>query len=890
MIASIARFFVARSRATLGLWALILVVGVAAYTTLLPRDGFPSVDIPLAVVSGPYFVDDIEAVDDEVLAPLRDAATDVQEIVELQTFARANSWSMLAEFDESLSSADGVVLLREALADAALPADVELEFTELNAAKFLNEYDLLVAVYGPDDATAEELDALAAGVAGSLVEIDEVDEAVVEELRTTAVDPDTGQETVRQTSFNEVGIEEGGSLVLRPAVSVGVVSAGSADSLELSSAVESALDELDLGDGFGATISADFAPQIRSQISSLQSNALVGVVAVALVTLLMISWRASIITALFVVTVLSATMIALLIAGISLNTISLFGVILTLGLFVDDSIVIAEATDAFRRKGVSAIDNITNAVRRVGAASVAGTATTVLVFAPMLFISGILGDFIRQLPITVMVALSISLVLSLVVIPVASKYLIVNAPTGGGPLGRVEARLGRMVASLPERGGWPVRIGGVALSIVMLVAGFNFAGRAGFDIFPEQGDADELVVELDFDPGVTLEEAEQISIEVSEVVVATGGELVETASVFQGDERSSFAQFGLTPFRERSVTAPELVEQLEGELADLDGARASVSQISNGPPREDFPFQAQVYGEDVDASLALADEIATDLQGSTLERANGEEFVVVETVVALSDVVARVDGERYVEVRARFDDDDNTALLNATEDAVADRYPAEELVALGLSEDSLRFDFGQESDNEDSFASAGVAFLAALVLMFVLLTAQFRSLLQPLLIFLAIPFSFFGVFFGLWVTGNPLSFFAMLGLIGLIGIAVNNTILLTDFANQERRAGADAVTAISVAVRQRFRPLVTTTITTVAGLLPLALTDPFWEPLAYTIIFGLVSSTFLVLLSFPYYYLGAEKLRDWGREGWRRLRGRGRTPEPAPEPEPALSA
>lgn len=889
MIASIVRFFVARSRATLGLWALLLVIGVAAYTTLLPRDGFPSVDIPLAVVSGPYFVDDIERVDDDVLEPMREAVEGIDEIVELQTFARANSWSLLAEFDEGLSSADGVVLLRDALSGAALPADVTPEFTELNAAKFLNEYDLLVAVYGPNGASAEDLDALAAQVAEALVEVDEVDEAVVEELRTSAVDPETGEETIRQTSFNEVGVDEGDQLVLRPAVSVGLVSAGSADSLELSSAVESAIDDLDLGDGFGARISADFAPQIRSQISSLQSNALVGVLAVALVTLLLISWRASIITALFVVTVLAVTMIALLIAGISLNTISLFGVILTLGLFVDDSIVIVEAIDAFRQKGASAIDSITGAIRRVGAASVAGTATTVLVFAPMLFISGILGDFIRQLPITVMVALTISLVLSLVVIPVASKYLILSAPAGGGPLSRAEAAMARAVASLPERGGWPIRIGGVVLSIAMLFAGFFFAGRAGFDIFPEQDDADEIVVELDFEPGVTLDEAEQIAVEASQQVVATGGELVETASIFQGDERSSFAQFGLTPFRERSTTAPQLVEQIQAELADLERARASVSQVANGPPREDFPFQAQVYGEDVDAALALADEIATELEGSTLERANGQEFVVLETTVALSDVVARIDGERFVEVRGRFDDDDNTALLNATEDEVNERYPTEALVARGLAEDALRFDFGQESDNEDSFASAGIAFLVALVLMFILLTVQFRSVMQPLLIFLAIPFGFFGVFFGLWVTGNPLSFFAMLGLIGLIGIAVNNTILLTDFANQERREGADAVTAISIAVRRRFRPLVSTTITTVAGLLPLALTDPFWEPLAYTIIFGLVSSTFLVLISFPYYYLAAEKLRDWGRVGWRRFRDRRPSVE-AIDPERALSS
>ena len=107
----------------------------------------------------------------------------------------------------------------------------------------------------------------------------------------------------------------------------------------------------------------------------------------------------------------------------------------------------------------------------------------------------------------------------------------------------------------------------------------------------------------------------------------------------------------------------------------------------------------------------------------------------------------------------------------------------------------------------------------------------------------------------------------MIGVFGLIGIAVNNTILLTDYVNQERRAGKGVVDAISQATQKRFRPLVTTSTTTVVALLPLALSDPFWEALAFTIIFGLLSSTFLVVVAFPYYYLGFE----WVRRGGRRL-------------------
>jgi len=245
-------------------------------------------------------------------------------------------------------------------------------------------------------------------------------------------------------------------------------------------------------------------------------------------------------------------------------------------------------------------------------------------------------------------------------------------------------------------------------------------------------------------------------------------------------------------------------------------------------------------------------------------------------------VVAREDGRRLVEVRARFDNDSTTSVTAATQEYFEDNYGAAELAALGLEEDALAFDFGLESDNQESFAALPAAFLSALAAMFVLLVIQFRSLVQPLLVFLAIPFSFFGVFGGLLITDNELSFFVMLGLIGLIGIAVNNSILLVDFANQERDLGADRKTAIATAVKKRFRPLVATSFTTVGGLLPLALSDPFWEGLAFTIIFGLLSSTFLVILSFPYYYLGVEWLRDLVVTPWRR----GKNRSPAPELEP----
>jgi multidrug efflux pump subunit AcrB len=141
------------------------------------------------------------------------------------------------------------------------------------------------------------------------------------------------------------------------------------------------------------------------------------------------------------------------------------------------------------------------------------------------------------------------------------------------------------------------------------------------------------------------------------------------------------------------------------------------------------------------------------------------------------------------------------------------------------------------------------------------LSLQFRSLAQPLLIFMAIPFSLFGITLGLWLTNNAFSFFAMLGFFALIGLSIKNTILLTDYANQLRRSGLSAVDSAVGALEERFRPLIATSFTAVVSLIPLSLSSPFWQGLTVVLIFGLLSSTFLVITVFPYYYLGAEFMR-----------------------------
>ncbi len=879
MLARFVQIFASRPRPSLLLWLVILVFGVASYAVLLPREGFPPVDVPISVGAGGYFVDDQAKVDEDVTQPFAEAVLALDEVESVTSFSRDSSFTVIANLAGGTTSVEGAALLDQVVADGDFPEEAQFFSSSIDASKFLEEFDVLIGVFGPPGTSGEDLVAAANAIVDDITHPD-IREVKVEDLFESGLNPATGEPVVLETSFNQLTDENN---EFRSSIAIGVIANDGVDSIGIRDATEEALDGArdGLPDGFNAIVAIDAARIVEQQISSLQGNVLLGIIVVAIVALLLISWRASVITALFLFTVLAASVGALLLVGISLNTISLFALILALGLFVDDAIVITESIDAFRDDEDDDGDAdeqdlavIRRAIDRVGAASASGTITTVLVFAPMLLIGGVLGGFIRILPITIILALLISLVLSFIFIPVAARFLTLRAPKAGGPLVRAEEKLADIVSSLPgARGGKGTAIGiaGFLLSFLLTGIGlFVFAPSVGFNIFPPAKDSTAIALELTYPPGTDIQDAKQIALEVNqEAEQALGDDLLQ-GYLYIGGAQSAFVQYDITPLGTDRPTVHELVDRLEPIAEARDDARVVFSAISNGPPEALFPFTMQVFGEDLDTLATAAEELRSDLDGRSLTLPNGDVFNVVETDLALDDVIARDDGRRYVEVRARFDDASVTTTTATAQEYFEDNYDASALSALGLESDALGFDFGLESDNQEAFAALPIAFGLALLAMAVLLVIQFRSSVQWLLVFTAIPFSFFGMFGGLLITDNPLSFFVMLGVLGLVGIAVNNSILLVDFANQERQRGAEMNAAIATAVRRRFRPLVATSLTTVGGLLPLALSDPFWEALAFTIIFGLLSSTFLVLFSFPYYYLAMEKIREKVVTPWRR--------------------
>jgi multidrug efflux pump subunit AcrB len=407
------------------------------------------------------------------------------------------------------------------------------------------------------------------------------------------------------------------------------------------------------------------------------------------------------------------------------------------------------------------------------------------------------------------------------------------------------------------------------VGIVALIIGFGFIGTGGylfskvtFNIFPPAKDTNQLITTITYEPNTNIDQAQHIAGQVDKIVADTTNDNFVQASYYgQADVKSATLTIDLTHYQDREATAPQIIKLLNAKFHNFDAAQVKAASLDAGPPAAAFSIQIEST-KNRDASVKLANDIAAYLKDDAqLKRPDGSvaKFDTVE--VGNSSIFNRNDGKQYVDVTATFVDTDTSTLVTLAKDSVKKEFPQSKVESYGLAKTAISFDAGQEDENQDSFNTLAIAFPALLVVIYIVLAFQFRSMLQPLLIFMAIPFSLFGITAGLYYTDNPFSFFAMLGFFALIGLSIKNTILLTDYANQSRAAGMGSVDAAHEALAERFRPLIATSLTATVSLIPLALSSPFWEGLSVVLIFGLLSSTFLVITVFPYYYLGSEYLR-----------------------------
>lgn len=875
----ISLFFFNRPRFTLLIWLSVFIFGIFSYTTLLKREGFPSVQFPFTIVNATYLVNNPQKVDNDLAKPISSALLKQDKAKNVQSVAYDNSAMIFVEYEEG-TDAETATKTAESIVKSInnLPAEAKIE---LEAPKFgftQRGDDLVISYYASKNGTPISEIADSANRAVDFLKsqnLDSANEISIIDPYLNGVDPATGQQAVRQAGFDRYGVRTAGQNIFYDSVVIGVTRAEGADVLKFDEQLRSAVAKLNQQNkdkNFIAVVSASFAPDIKTQISELQRALLEGLLAALVIGAIVIALRASMITVIAMITVISITIAVLFLIGYTLNTITLFALILGLALIVDDTIIMVEAIDSQRRRKKNAGEAVSTATRKISRAMIAATSTAILSFAPLLFVGGILGSFIKAIPVTVIIGLATSLVVALIFIPFFAKFLMLRKNQMGeegihevaaGFEAGIARFIGRPMMWAKHSRKKLLVVGFTALLVglgFIMIGGFLFS-KVTFNIFPPTKDSNAVLVALSFPPEIDIDQAQDIADKINQIASSTiGSEFVEASYYGTGSIQSATLRIALTPYDKRDIKAPEIVDQLKSAYKDFNLAQIKVNQEDVGPPTS--PFNVRVQTDNRDQAYKLANDIAAFLQKTKLTRVSGEQARIVSTRTASPNVVTRENDKQFIEVSAEFEDDDTTTLVTLAQTAVEKQFNKEKLATYGFDESVLDFDFGQEDENQESFKTLALAFPIVLIIIFVLLSLQFRSLLQPILIFMAIPFSIFGITLGLYLTDNAFSFFAMLGFFALIGLSIKNTILVVDYANQARREGKNAVDAVYESLQERFRPLIATSFTAIVALIPLAILSPFWEGLAVVLIFGLLSSTFLVITVFPYYYLGAEFLRQ----------------------------
>lgn len=864
-------------------WLVIFAFGITSYTTLLRREGFPSINIPVAVVSGTYIVNDANKVDQDVAKPISEIALKQDGVSNIMSQSANNFVSVSVQYKEGTDGQAATKKLEDAVKQQGnIPKSAQLTYSVPYfgaTGGSLEKIDATISFYKSSDSTDTKDLVNKANAAVAYLNAHKpalVDKFFVQQPFETANNPATGEQQEVQKTFDRFGVREGSNNAFYNSVIIGVSAVKNVDVIKLDQQLNNSLTEmgkLPEFRGYQTHISASFAPSIQEEISELQRVLLEGLLAVLVIGSIVIALRASFITVISMVTVITGTLGLLFLLGYTLNVITLFALILGLSLIVDDTIIMVEAIDAARRRVKTPRDAVQMAVRKISRAMVAATSTAALSFLPLAFVSGVLGSFIRAIPITIISALVISLFVALIFIPFFARFVLLGKKQMGEKgvkevAAGVEAKIAHGLtwpmhwAKGSSKKLWTVGISAVLIGALFIGAAGTIFNKVTFNLFPPSKDTNQLMVMMTLPQGTDVEAAEKTINQADQIVGKTLGKEFKLASYYgQATADSAILYVNLTPYTDRAPTAKQLAGEIQAKIqTEIPKVVTTVSPVDVGPPSAQFNVQIQT--ENRDAGYKLANDLAAYMKTAELTRVSGTKAHFTNVSVSTQNTIVRSKAMQVIQVSSGFDADDTTTLVTLAQDAIKKQFPENKVASYGLDKTALKFDLGQEAENQQSFKGLVLAFPIVLFVIFLLLSVEFKSLLQPLLIFMAIPFSLFGITLGLYLTDNAFSFFCAMGFFALIGLSLKNTILVVDYANQARRAGMGPIDAATAALEERFRPLIATSLTAVVSLIPLAITSPFWQGLAVVLIGGLLSSTFLVITVFPYYYLGGEYLRS----------------------------
>jgi multidrug efflux pump subunit AcrB len=746
----------------------------------------------------------------------------------------------------------------------------------------------------------------------------------------------------------------------RPAVLFAIMKQESANTLKLVESINTFINEKNkLSEKLGVKfILVDDQTLItRNALSIMQTNALYGLFFVLLVTWLFLGNTISILVTIGIPFTLAGTFVVLQALGQTLNTSVLLAIVISLGMLVDDAVVVVDSIYEKLRQGKRGMDAAWTGLTEVISPVTASVLTTMAAFLPLMLLPGILGKFMMVIPLVVTVALLISLVEAYWMLP---GHIVATKVNFDNP-GKIDKLRQRLIHRLKIKYGFGLTkvmrrpkttLAGMFLLLTLAVSAI-VGGLIKTDFFA----ADTIrlfYVNVEMPATSSLQETmdkvleiekvtkEQLTIEDARSVVAYAGQQFTEMEPLFSDHLGQLL-VSLNPRENDMRTVEQLIEETRTSLSEIVGPiNISFLKLSGGPPVSK-PVSVKVRGDNYQELRQATDELTSFIAGNDLFKDYSDDDSEGRfglTLTLNTDAINRlgvrpndvqrtvkmlVDGEvaSYVQVEGdrvalriksmsavnnEFDTVESLlriSIPDANGNAIAlqnlvyvstervkgnlRHYNFKRTITLESDIDKLRTDTvsankliqdywptiaadypnvtldfsGELDDIQESMDSMGVLFLFGLGLMYLILSTQFQSYFQPLMILLTVPMAFVGVILGLFVSKDPLSLFTMYGIVALAGIAVNSSIVLIATANTNLKRGMSLVHATFYAGRRRMLPIMITTLTTIAGLFSLASGmgghSLIWSPVATSIVWGLMFSSLLTLFVIPALYLSVMK-------------------------------
>ena len=691
---------------------------------------------------------------------------------------------------------------------------------------------------------------------------------------------------------------------------------------------------------------------VRDSLSDLLNAGLVGgLLAIVVLYLFLRQVTTTLIVMAAIPFSLLITLGALYFAGLSLNILSMMGLMLAVGMLVDNGVVVTESI--FRHRAAAPdkpVEATIAGVREVGLAVIAGTATTMIVFAPIIF--GARSDmtvFLTHVAVTIIVALGASLLLAQTLIPMLAARVAIPPPQKPGAfLDRLTQRYTKSLR-WELRHPWWTALGIVLICVVGVLP--MVLQLVKFDMFPQdvgrrlfmpyhiegQHSLERIEATVDtieeylysrqeefnirsvysyYDQGraestLLLTHEQDATLSTTEIIELIQKDLPTIAigkPSFQFDQQGGGDGFSLQLSGDSTALLNELGIEVARTLSSIEGLNDIRSDAESGEKEVRVSIDRDRAAANGLTAAVIAQTISLAMRGENLREFRGETGEIAmriafrdndrQSVEQLADLPLFTPEGRRVPLGSvatlhvgrapdtiRRTDRQTAVILSATlgDDVTMDsvRPKVEALMGQVDLPPGYSWKFGRGFEREDDTQQMMMQnILLGIACIFLVMAALFESLLLPFSIILgSILFSVFGVFLFFAATGTTFSFMAMIGIMILIGVVVNNGIVLVDHINNLRNGGVRRMDAILTAGRDRLRPILMTVATTIVGLTPLALgttqiggDGPPYYPMARAIIGGLAFSTVVSLLVVPALYVYFDNLAAWGRKVMRTSR------------------